>query len=82
MSAKKGLLWALHMIVAILFQFRALLIAGWGFFGLAVCLPDRWELWLVGFLVLLAMETGAYMLLHGGPLDPRRLSGVGANFSK
>lgn len=75
MSAKKGILWTLHLVVALIFQLRALVIAGWGFFGLAVCLPDHWELWTVGFLVLLALETGAYMLLNGGPLDPRRLAG-------
>ena len=72
----------MHLVVALIFQLRALVIAGWAFFGLAVCLPDRWELWTIGFLVLLGLETAAYMLLNGGPLDPRRLAGAGANFSK
>lgn len=81
MSAKKGFLWTLHLVVALVFQFRALIIAGWGFFGLALCLPDHWQLWTAGFLALLALETSAYMLLNGGPLDPRRLAPNG-NFSK
>lgn len=78
MGAKKGILWALHLVVALVFQLRALFIAAWALFGLALCLPDHWQLWTAGFLVLLAMETGAYMLLHGGPLDPRQLAGAGA----
>jgi hypothetical protein len=82
MGAKKGILWTLHLVVALVFQLRGFVIAGWGFFGLALCLPDRWEMWTAGFLVLLALETSAYMLLHGGPLDPKRLAGAGANFSK
>lgn len=81
MAAKKGLLWVLHLVVALLFQLRAFVISAWALFGLAVCLPDHWQLWTAGFLVLLALETGAYMLLHGGPLDPRQLA-PGGNFSK
>lgn len=82
MSAKKGMLWTLHMIVAILFQFRALIIGSWALFGLALCLPhDRWWLWPVGFVALMALEAGFWMLLNGGPLDPRRLSPNG-NFAE
>lgn len=78
MSAKKGFLWTLHVLVALIFQLRGFVIAAWGFFGLALCLPGHWELWTAGFLVLLGLETAACMLLNGGPLDPRRLAGVGA----
>jgi hypothetical protein len=80
MSAKKGFLWTLHVLVALIFQFRAVVIWAWAIFGLALCLPDHWELWPVGFVVLMALEAAAYMLLNGGPLDPRRLS-PGGNFS-
>lgn len=81
MAARKGMLWTLHMVVALIFQFRSIVIWSWAIFGLAVCLPDRWWLWPGGFLVLLALETAAYMLLNGGPLDPRRLSPNG-NFAE
>ncbi len=80
MAAKKGVLGVLRVVVALIFQFRSIVIWAWAIFGLAVCLPDRWWLWPVGFLALLALETGFWMLLHGGPLDPRRLAPNG-NFS-
>ena len=80
MSAEKGMLWALHLVVALVFQLRALIIWAWAIFGLAVCLPDRWWLWPAGFVVLMVLEGIAYVLLTGGPLDPRRLSPSG-NFS-
>ena len=51
----------------------------WALFGLAVCLPDHLRLWSLGFLVLLTIETAAYMLLTG-PLEPRGLGGAGINF--
>jgi len=79
-SARKGLLWTLHLALSLVFHFRAVVIGGWALFGLAVCLLDRWWIWPLGFVVLLALETAAYMLLTGGPLDPRRLSPNG-NFS-
>ena len=80
MSAKKGFLWSIHLVVALVFQLRGFVIAAWGFFGLAVCLPDHWELWPVGFVALMALEAGFWMLLNGGPLDPRRLA-PGGNLS-
>jgi hypothetical protein len=80
-SAKKGLLWTLHLALSLVFQFRAVVIWSWTIFGLAVCLPDRWWLWPVGFVLLMVLEGVAYVLLNGGPLDPRRLSPSG-NFSK
>lgn len=80
MSARKGLLWTMHVVLSLVFQFRALIIWAWALFGLALCLPDHWELWPVGFVALMAIETAIWMLLHGGPLDPRRLSPNG-NFS-
>jgi len=81
MAARKGMLWALHLVVALIFQFRAVVIWSWAIFGLAVCLPDRWWLWTVGFVLLMLSEGIAYVLLNGGPLDPRRLSPNG-NFAE
>jgi hypothetical protein len=80
-SAKKGLLWSMHLLVAMIFQFRAVVIWSWALFGMAVCLPDRWWLWPVGFVALMALEAAIWMLLNGGPLDPKRLSPNG-NFAE
>lgn len=80
MAARKGMLWTLHMVVALIFQFRSIVIWSWAIFGLAVCLPDRWWIWPAGFVLLMLLEGAAHVMLNGGPLDPRRLSPSG-NFS-
>lgn len=74
MSAKKGLLWTMHVVLSLVFQFRAVTIWAWAIFGLAVCLPDRWWLWPAGFVLLMLLEGAAHVMLNGGPLDPRRLA--------
>lgn len=80
MTARKGLLWTLHLVLALVFQFRVWISFAWLFFGLAVCLPgDRWWLWTLGFVGIAVVEGAIYSLIHGGPLDPRRLS-PGGNF--
>lgn len=81
MSAKKGMLWTLAVVLSLVFQFRPIVIWAWAIFGLAVCLPERWWLWPAGFVLLMVIEAAIWMLLNGGPLDPRRLS-PGGNFAE
>jgi hypothetical protein len=81
MSLKKGTLWTLYVALSLVFEFRVWISFAWLILGLAVCLPDRWWLWTVGFVSIAVVEGAIYALLNGGPLDPRRLCPDG-NFAE
>ena len=84
MSLKKGMLWALHLMVSLIFEFRSVFILGWLFLGLGVVGAvgvEHWWIWPAGFVLLMLLEGAAHVMLNGGPLDPRRLSPNG-NFAE
>lgn len=80
MSAKKGLLWVLYVVLAFFAEIRWIVWVAWLYIGIGIVGAEHWWLWPAGFVALAFVDAALRGLLNG-PLDPKRLSPNG-NFAE